>query len=179
MDKKIKEILHDKYIAPLIVGIILILIPIVIGIIISRCSNSKQPIQNGIKEKIDNNLKTVENTHNTTIPSQDIQKKETLSNNPLASETIEVKIKDDGVRKEILESVKGEGFGENMFYETVARDSAYKTAINDLLSKFPKEKEYIVRRYAKPVKDTIEKTSRGTWKSHIILSVNESDIIKN
>ena len=72
--------------------------------------------------------------------------------------------------------IKGEGFGEDMFYETEARKKALENAMNNLCSKFPKEKENAVKRYAIIVKDTVVPTSRGTREAHIILSVNESDI---
>ena len=73
---------------------------------------------------------------------------------------------------------KGEGFGEDMYDKDEARKLAKEMAMNDLFNQFPKVKESIIRRYAKTVKDTVEQTRFGTWKANIILSVKESDIIK-
>lgn len=79
------------------------------------------------------------------------------------------------IQESKTEPIKGEGIAID-FTEEEAREKALKKAKADLLNKFPKDKEQIVNRYAKIIKDTTEKTNRGVWKAYIIISVNESDI---
>lgn len=76
-----------------------------------------------------------------------------------------------------IRTIECEGFGEDMFDKDEARKLAIDMATNNLISKFPKEKGNVIRRYAKIEKDTVEKTEQGTWKAYIVLSVNESEII--
>ena len=170
--------IHDNYIAPLIVGIILIIITVVIGM--NKCNADKQPpIQDTTDRKsvaieIDStqlrNIKKEEPQLNN-LPNSEITKRE-------EDTTIEKreKIPEKNINKGVSIIEKGEGFGEDMFDKDEARKLAKEMAMNELFRKFPKIEESVIRRYAKTVRDTVEKTKFGTWKSYITLSVNESDI---
>lgn len=72
--------------------------------------------------------------------------------------------------------ITGEGTGNAMFNKEDARKQAYETAMNNLLSKFSKEKEIMVRCYAQISKDTTYTNRFGTQEAKIVLFVNESDI---
>jgi len=171
--------IHDNYIAPLIVGIILIIITAVVGM--NKCNTDKQSVQ----DTTDRKSVVIEVLDSTQL--QDIKKEEPKFNN-LPTTEITKKEEDTTIRnvekipeKEIIDKgisiiEKGEGFGEDMFDKDEARKSAKEMAMNELFSKFPKIEESVIRRYAKTVRDTVEKTKFGTWKAYITLSIKESDI---
>jgi len=60
-----------------------------------------------------------------------------------------------------------------------ARGMAFQKAMQELLSKFPKDKELLVRRYVQTIKDEIKKgDGYKDWEATIVLRINEADIIK-
>jgi uncharacterized membrane protein YgaE (UPF0421/DUF939 family) len=168
-----KEKWYKHYIASTISAIIagVVVAIIVMFFKISPLENEIQ-VQNTTIQNLENNVTIL----NTIIQPQNDQEKNQEPRGLQISTPTETNCTTNRKTEKII--ITAEGRGEDMFNEITARDLAHTRAMNNLLSKFPREKEMYVRHYAKAEKDTVVRTSRGIRQAHVILSVNESDIIK-